>query len=261
MKRIDLMGVKIDVLTEAGLIGHVAEALARGQGGWVVTANLDILRRAVRDGAFAEMVKEAEVVVADGMPLVWASRMRGTPLPERVAGSTLVLTLAKALAAAGRSLFLLGGAPGAAEGAAQALQAGAPDLRIVGMYCPPVGFEDDKEEVRRLREAVVAVRPDVVYVALGSPKQERLIRALRGELPGAWWLGVGISLGFLSGQVQRAPRWVQAVGLEWVHRLVQEPRRLARRYLVDGIPFAVRLLATAWIERVRGIQRKVRVKE
>jgi N-acetylglucosaminyldiphosphoundecaprenol N-acetyl-beta-D-mannosaminyltransferase len=89
-------------------------------------------------------------------------------------------------------------------------------------------------------------------VALGSPKQENLIVNLRQDLPGTWWLGVGISLSFITGDVQRAPVWIQRIGLEWVHRLVQEPRRLFRRYIIDGIPFAIRLFASSFAARVAG---------
>jgi N-acetylglucosaminyldiphosphoundecaprenol N-acetyl-beta-D-mannosaminyltransferase len=103
-----------------------------------------------------------------------------------------------------------------------------------------------------LRNRLLASSPDVVFVALGSPKQERVIGELRSLLPAAWWLGIGISFSFVSGAVQRAPLWVQRLGLEWLHRLVQEPRRLARRYLVDGLPFAARLFANALVQRLRG---------
>jgi N-acetylglucosaminyldiphosphoundecaprenol N-acetyl-beta-D-mannosaminyltransferase len=247
------MDVPVHVVDQAQALDHIATELQTGRGGWVITVNLDLLRRAVRDTQFRQWVDQADLVVADGMPLVWASRLRGTPLPERVAGSTIVSTLSQRLARDGRGLFLLGGDPGAAEGAAQRLARDTPGLRIVGTHCPPLGFEDDPQQMQAVREAIRQAGPDVVYVALGSPKQERLIERLRRELgeevAGTWWLGVGISLGFLSGQVRRAPKLVQKLGLEWAHRLMQEPKRLARRYLVDGIPFAVRLLGHSTAQR------------
>ncbi|MEM6392435.1 MAG: WecB/TagA/CpsF family glycosyltransferase [Planctomycetota bacterium] len=259
--RVRLMGVDLDVVTEAGAVDRVVREAEAGRGGQVVTVNLDILRRCVKDEAFRAQVDKAELVVADGMPLVWACRVQGTPLPERVAGSSMVSSLGKRLGERGLTLFLLGGEPGAAEGAAKKLHADTPGLRVVGTHCPPVGFEEDEaawEAVKRsVLEADGGRGPDVVYVALGCPKQERVIERLRRELPEqltrrAWWLGVGISLGFLSGQVKRAPTWMQKCGLEWAHRLMQEPRRLMRRYFVDGPPFALRLFGSAVCRAIKG---------
>jgi N-acetylglucosaminyldiphosphoundecaprenol N-acetyl-beta-D-mannosaminyltransferase len=249
------MGVGLAAIDEARCIEHVLASLAGGEGGWVVTANLDHLRR-LRKGDYARLCRDASMIVADGMPLVWASRIQGTPLPQRVAGSDLVSTLSAAAAAAGQSVFLLGGAPGSAEAAAAVLLERHPDLKIAGTSCPPLGFDSDAEQLKLIEQALEAADPDIVYVALGSPKQERLIAAMRRRLPRAWWLGVGVSFSFLSGDVRRAPRWMQRAGLEWVHRLMQEPGRLAYRYLVQGIPFALRLMVAAAWTRVVGPGRR-----
>ncbi len=251
IERIVLRGVPIDALTERGCVEHLINESTAGRGGWVITPNLDHMRRAASDGEFRTMLEEADVVVADGMPLIWASRLQGTPLPERVAGSSLVWSLAEAASKAGRSLYLLGGDPGAAYQACEVLNARYPDLNIVGTDCPEVGFDKDPERFEEVLEKVLESRPDFVYVALGSPKQERLIQRARVGLPHVWWLGVGISLSFIAGDVRRAPRWVQKSGLEWVHRLLQEPGRLAKRYLIHGLPFAVRLFVGALVQRFR----------
>ena len=246
-----LLDVPLACATQTQVIDHVMEQLRQGRGGWIVTANLDILRRLRKQPAFRSLVEPA-MIVADGMPLVWASRLRGTPLPHRIAGSTMVSDLAQAAATHGRSLYLLGGNPGAADAAAQVLQKRYPDLTIAGIDCPPLGFEKSDTEMQRIRHTIVNASPDIVYVALGSPKQEQLIARLTADLPHTWWIGVGISLSFLSGEVRRAPQWAQTLGLEWLHRLAQEPRRLARRYLLDGLPFAARLLSWAVFSRVFG---------
>ena len=245
-------GVAIHAITEVACIEIILSELDLGRGGWVITHNLDHLRRRVHDPSFAAICAEATLVVADGMPLIWASRLQDTPIPERVAGSNLTVSLSAKAAARDRSIFLLGGSPGTARAAAAVLRARHPAIRIAGTYCPPIGFENDADEVRRLGATVIDASPDIVYVALGSPKQERLIHALRSDLPGAWWLGVGISLSFVSGHIKRAPLWMQRSGLEWVHRLAQEPHRLGRRYLMDGIPFAVQLLTGSAWHRMRG---------
>jgi len=250
IERVHLRGVRLDALTEADCVGHLMRELDAGRGGWVITPNLDHMRRADTDREFREMLDEADVVVADGMPLIWASWAQGTPLPERVAGSSLVWTVAQAAAAHDRSLYLLGGDPGAAEGAGKALVARYPDLRIAGIDCPAFGFDQEPAKIAEVKEKVLAARPDIVYVGLGSPKQERLIRQVRVELPHVWWLGVGISLSFMAGDVRRAPRWVQKLGMEWLHRLLQEPGRLAKRYLLHGLPFGARLLFGALLQRL-----------
>lgn len=250
-RRIELLGIPLDALTEAECVQHVVDALAAGRGGWVVTPNLDHLRRLVNDAAFRALCADADLAVADGMPLVWASRLQGTPLPERVAGSSLVSTVAAAAARAGRSIYFLGGDEGTADAAADVLRRRCPGLRVAGTHCPSVGFDQDPRQMAEIRARLQASAADIVYVALGSPKQERVIVALRDSLPNAWWLGIGISFSFLAGTVKRAPRWVQRLGLEWAHRLVQEPRRLVRRYLVQGLPFAGRLLLVSFRRRAR----------
>ena len=240
-------------ITEAETCRQIAESLARGQGGFMVTANLDHLLRCNRHPKYLDLVRKADLVVADGMPLIWASRIQGTPLPERVAGSSLCLSLAEAISASGRSIFLLGGNPGVAERAANVLAQRFPGLIIAGTYCPPFGFEKIPAEIDRIRSLIRETMPHAVYVALGSPKQEELIDLLRVEFPATWWMGIGISLSFITGEVQRAPKWVQSLGLEWTHRLFQEPKRLARRYLIEGVPFALWLLASSATKRLQGL--------
>jgi N-acetylglucosaminyldiphosphoundecaprenol N-acetyl-beta-D-mannosaminyltransferase len=245
--RVALRGVAIDALTETQCVEHVMAELAQRRGGWVVTPNLDHLRRLVRQREFRELCAGASLVVADGMPLLWAARLQGTPLPERVAGSNLIWSLSRAAGSQKKRVFFLGGDPGTAESAARILSERFPGLVPCGTMCPAPGFERDPAQMSALRSALESALPDLVYVALGSPKQERLIADLRALLPETWWLGLGISFSFVSGDVRRAPRWMQRIGLEWTHRLVQEPRRLARRYLVDGLPFAAQLLVgSAW---------------
>lgn len=249
LEQVRLLGVPFARVTEAQCVDHIVGELSRGCGGWVVTPNLDILRQIVRNEEVRGLVGRATLRVADGMPLVWASRLQGTPLPERVAGSNLIVSLSGAAARGGKSIFLLGGDPGTAEEAGGVLRSRFSSLVIAGTYCPPMGFDRSDAEMEKIAQVLVEVKPDIVYVALGCPKQERVIDRVRGRLPRAWWLGVGISFSFLCGRVHRAPKWMQRCGLEWVHRLAQEPGRLFKRYVVDDLPFAIRLFARSFANR------------
>lgn len=248
---VDLLGLPLARLDSAQLLDHLFGGLASGRGGWVITANLDFLRRFCRDPAMRELYGRADVVVADGMPLVWASRLQGDVLLERVAGSSVCWDIAERAAAEGRSLYLLGGDPGAAGAAGAVLTQRFPGLTICGHGSPMFASPPTVDQLAPVREALRRTKPDVLLVGLGSPKQEQLIEALRHEFPGTWMIGVGISFSFIAGMVQRAPEWMQRSGLEWVHRLAQEPRRLARRYLVDDIPFAAELFTRAVGTRLR----------
>jgi len=259
---IELCGVGVHAITERQTVHQIIHRSDSGRGGVVVTPNLDHLRRCRKDSDFAQLVDKADLVVADGMPLVWASRLQGTPLPGRVAGSDLISSLSAAAACAGKSIFLLGGDPGTAEAAAKVLIERYPGMKIAGTYCPKIGFDSDSAAMLELSRTLIDAAPDIVFVALGSPKQERLIDRLRTKLPTTWWLGVGISFSFLCGDVKRAPKWMRKTGLEWIHRLIQEPGRLAKRYLVHGIPFAARLLGGSMckgVARKLGLRRQRRV--
>lgn len=245
-ERVTVAGVAVDPLTEEQVVAHVVHALDAGTGGHIITPNVDICRRAARNAKVRLLLSGAELVVADGMPLVWAARLQGTPLPERVTGADLIWSLSKAAARHGHSIYLLGGPPGVAEQAAEQLGACHPKLKIVGMAAPPYGFDRSEAGVDRVRADLVAVKPEIVFVGLGFPRQDRLINRLRGDLPGSWFVGCGSAIAFAAGSTTRAPQWMQESGLEWVFRLVSEPRRLARRYLVRGLPFASRMLIEAY---------------
>jgi len=249
--RVRLDGTGIDRITEDEVVSVVREAIGSGRGGRIITPNVDILRRAQADDRVRAYLNDADLIVADGMPLVWASRLSGTPLPERVAGSSLIWSLSAGLGRDGRSIFVVGGTPASdqiADGAARAaarLAGHSPGLRIAGTHCPVRGFETDETAYAELCATVADAEPDLVFVGLGFPKQEAVVTRLRRWLPEAWFIGCGAAVNFVAGDVERAPRWMQRAGLEWAHRLRTEPGRLAGRYLKHDAPYALRLLATA----------------
>jgi N-acetylglucosaminyldiphosphoundecaprenol N-acetyl-beta-D-mannosaminyltransferase len=248
--RIEIGGFPLDAITARDVVSRVTEGWDRGAGGWIMTVNVDILRRLQRDRDFRALASTATLRVADGMPLVWASRIGRCALPERVAGSDLFWSLAEAAACCSRSVYFVGGAEGAAEATVSVLEERYAGFRSAGVDVPPFGFEADAVYTAALRDRIVDAGPDMVFVGLGCPKQDRLIASIRERLPSAWCVGLGIAFSFASGDVARAPKLAQRLGLEWAHRLTQEPRRLGRRYLVDDLPFAVRLLCSSAARRV-----------
>lgn len=245
-ERVDIAGLGLDPITEAGVVDVVAAAWEQRRGGLIVTPNVDIWLRARKDPVARGFVERADLVVADGQPLVWASRLSRTPVPERVAGSSLVESLCRQAALSGRSVFVLGGGAGnAAELAAERLSERYPGLRVAGTLAPPFDFEREPATQEQVVSAVVDTRPDLVLVGLGFPKQEALGYALAERLPHAWMLGCGGGIEMSAGSRSRSPRWVQRIGAEWIYRMVQDPRRLARRYLVDDVPAALTLLLSS----------------
>jgi N-acetylglucosaminyldiphosphoundecaprenol N-acetyl-beta-D-mannosaminyltransferase len=253
--RTRLAGLDFDGLTEAETVRHVVSASHRGEGGWVATPNVDICRQARRDPSLRQLIGTASLVVPDGMPLVWAAQLSGHPLPERVAGGSLIFSLSEAAAQQGLSIYLLGGAPGVPQRAGEELSGRYPGLRVAGTDSPPLGFDTDPQAVEGVRDRVAAAAPDIVYVGLGFPKQERLITTLAPACPRAWFIGCGAAIPYAAKALPRPPAWMRRAGLAWLFRLCNEPRRLFRRYLVHDLPFAIRLLAASAAGRLHRVTR------
>ena len=254
-RHVRLRGARFAAVTEQEAVQQILEASAGRRGHWTITANLDHLRRYGHEELARELIDDADLVVADGMPLVWASRLMGSSLPGRVPGANIIWSLTRAARDENRSVFLLGGDPGVAERAAEVLRARYGGLQIAGTLCPPRGFEQDEDQLGEIVRTAAEACPEIVLVGLGFPKQDLLIRRLRAVLPCASFIGVGIGLSFVAGALSRAPTWAQGAGLEWLFRLLQEPRRLGGRYLIFGVPFALRLLVEAGYRRLRADRR------
>lgn len=249
-QRIKVGSAHFHPLTERGCIEEILGALAAGRGGTVVTHNIDHLRLLEEDAGFAEGCAAATLRVADGVPVLWAARLRGTPLPGRVAGSDLVTSLTAAAAEAGRSVFLMGGDPGTAKAASDILVDRHPDLIVAGVD----PFERCNTEAEResqwdhLCAKLADQRPDIVFIALPAAAQLAAFERCAAASPSSWFIGVGVSFSFLTGDIKRAPKFLRATGLEWVHRLSQQPE-LGSRYLRHDAPYALKLMYRSWHER------------
>jgi N-acetylglucosaminyldiphosphoundecaprenol N-acetyl-beta-D-mannosaminyltransferase len=247
-RRVELGGVRIDQVDLPGAVQRLGDFLESGRAHQVVTVNLDFLSIAERQPEFRDLINGADLAVADGMPLVWASRLQGQPLPERVTGVDLVDGSCRLAAQTGHGVFLLGAAPAVAAAAARTLQGRYPALRVAGLYSPPFGPLTPEED-ERIVDMVQRAAPGFLFVALGAPRQDLWIRRHLHRLNVPVAMGVGCVFDLLAGVVSRAPRWMQCAGLEWAYRLGQEPARLWRRYLINDIPTFGRLVLTALRKR------------
>lgn len=232
--------VRIDTITvhDIGFEETVARIVgwARdGSGGYVTTPNVDHVVRARRDAAFRDLVAKARLRVPDGMGIVYGARLARTPLRGSVTGRLLPEAVARRAGAQGPAIALIGGHPGAAERAAQRLRLTGGQVAVA--TSPPMGFAIGSAEDREAVAAMASAGARIVFVGLGSPKQERWMAAHAEDLPEAVLVGVGQAIDVVGGHVQAAPAWMTRVGLEWAFRLLQDPRRLARRYLWDDPRF------------------------
>jgi N-acetylglucosaminyldiphosphoundecaprenol N-acetyl-beta-D-mannosaminyltransferase len=237
-----IWGLPLAPLTLGGVLAKVEDLIAARKASYLVTANLNYAMLTSREARLSEVNRNATVVLADGMPLVWASRWRGTPLPERVAGSDLIFALSELAARKGYRLFLLGGEPGVAELAAQNLTSRFPGLVVAGTVSPP--FRDlDATEMAQLIATVHDARPDLLIAAFGQPRGEIWLSEHHEALGVPVCIQMGASIDFAAGRVRRAPSWCQKTGLEWAYRLYLEPKRLGHRYFQNGLFFMGRVLA------------------
>ena len=241
-QQIDLLNVRVDRVDFSAVMGQIRQAIQLRQPRQLVTVNVDFIKLAKADSNFRRLINTSDISVADGMPLLWAARLIGAPLPERITGTDLVLGCAQIAAEEGHRLFLLGAAPGVAEQAGAELQRRFPGLTICGSYAPPFGNWAEDED-RRIIQRVQAARPDVLFVAFGAPRQDVWIREHMAELNVPICAGIGGALNFLAGKIRRAPQWMQDFGLEWLYRVAQEPGRLWKRYLLEDLPIFLQLLA------------------
>ncbi len=249
--RLHLFGIDIDPLRLEDAVDTILGWLATGDGAfrYVVTPNVDHIVTLQDDAAFRTAYRDAALVLADGQPLVWAARLLGRPLPERVAGSDLVPTvLERANAHRDVGVFLLGAAPHVAARAADLIGERWPNLRLAGRLSPDFGFETDPGRNDEICAMIERCKPDLLIVALGAPRQECWIWRHRHRLRARVALCTGAAIDFLVGERARAPRRMQSLGLEWLHRLCSEPARLGPRYARDAVVFP-RLLWREWRHR------------
>jgi N-acetylglucosaminyldiphosphoundecaprenol N-acetyl-beta-D-mannosaminyltransferase len=235
-----VMGLPLANVTVDEAVDEIERLILSGGTHQVATANLDFWLNSLNDAHLHRIIAGCSLVLPDGMPLVWISRLLGSPLKERVSGVDMVPRLAELSARKGYGIYLLGGKPGVAERASHVLQQAYPGVNIVGHHAPPLADLERMDHGDTL-ERIRAAKPDILLVAFGNPKQEKWIRMHARRLGVPVSMGIGGSMDILVGNVRRAPGWMQRTGMEWLGRCVQEPTRLLPRYGRNFVGLCLRL--------------------
>lgn len=252
MPRIQFLNTQIDNLTMTEALEAICRLVELKKNAYVVTPNVDHVVTLEKDVYFRKIYEDADLILADGKPLIWISRLKKTPIKEKISGSDLFPELARISAQKGFRMFFLGAAEGVAAKAAENLAGRYSGLQVVGTYSPPIGFENDQEELQHIFNLIHSAAPDILVVGLGTPKQEKFIYKYRQLFGVPVSLGLGASLDFAAGTVKRAPKWMSEHGLEWLYRICKEPKRLVGRYVKD----ALALVPLLWKYRRTGKERE-----
>jgi N-acetylglucosaminyldiphosphoundecaprenol N-acetyl-beta-D-mannosaminyltransferase len=250
-KQVTLFGITIHNISMGEALAEIERLIKQNGKSLVVTPNAQHINIISKDEELRKLYGEAALVLTDSVPLLWAAKILGRPMKERVAGSDIFPAFCKVASQKNYKIFLLGAEPGIAKKASSILQNQNPGLNIVGTYSPLLGFEQDHKENEKIINLVNRAQPDVLFVGLGSPKGEKWAWTHKGEINSSVIICVGAAFDFVAGKSKRAPLWMQKSGLEWFHRLSQEPRRLWKRYLIGNSYFIWLVFKESFQKRFR----------
>ena len=247
LNRMRFMNSYIDNVTKKEAIAHIEECINTQKIGHVITPNVDQIIRIESDKYFKKIYENAELLLTDGTPLIWISRWYKKPIKEKICGSDLVPDLCKLAAQKGYSIFLLGAAEGVAAKAAENLKKNNPRLKVAGVYSPPYGFEKDKNEIDKINKMLFTSNADMLFVGMGVPKQDIFIYENMNKYQIPMSFSIGATIDFEAGIQKRAPRWINRIGMEWLYRLVRDPKRMFKRYIINDM----KIFKLAWRYRKR----------
>ena len=233
--RMQFLNTHIDNLSMEDAIQEIDKLIREKKHSYVVTPNLDHIVLIEHDELFKEIYDKADLILTDGKPLIWIAKAQGTPIKEKVSGSDLFPKICELAAMKGYSIYILGAAPGVADQAAENLKNKYQGLNIVGTYSPPMGFERNTEEINFIIDNINQLSPDILAVSLGSPKGEKFIYRIKDKITASLSISIGATIDFEAKKIKRAPKWMSNVGLEWLYRITQDPKRLVKRYFNDAI--------------------------
>ena len=235
MEKQPLLNTYVNNVSMSEAIQEIEKLIVQKKKSYIVPINVDVVVKIENDSMLKEIVNQADMVLVDGKPLVWISKLLKKPVKEKISGSDLVPVLCETAERKGYSLFLLGGKEGIAEQAKQNLLVKYPNIRISGTYAPFLGFEKNEEELTKINNLLNNAQADILIVCLGCPKQEKWVYENYQKYDIRVSICAGATVDFLAENVKRAPKWMSNAGLEWFYRFMQEPKRMFRRYFVDDI--------------------------
>lgn len=233
MEKQALLNTYINNVTMPETIAAIEQMIEADKKSYVVAINVDVVMKIEEDSYLKKVVDNADMVLVDGKPLVWISKLHGKPLKAKISGSDLVPFLCEVAAEKGYKIFIIGGKDGIAEQAKEKLENRLPKIKIVGTYAPPFGFEKNESELDKINQMISEAHPDLLIACFGCPKQEKWIYENIEKYNAKVSVCAGATVDFLAGNVKRAPRWMSDHGLEWFYRFTQEPKRMFKRYFVD----------------------------
>ncbi len=235
MDKQPLLNTYINNMSMEETINEICRMVESKKRSYIVPINVDVIIKVEKDDYLKRIVKEADLTLVDGKPLIWIAKLHKHPVKEKVSGSDLVPELCRVAARKGYSIFILGGAETVAKRAKENIETYLREIDIRGVYSPPIGFEKNEEEIKRTIEVINEARPDILIVCLGCPKQEKWVYENYRNYNATISICAGATVDFLAGAVKRAPKWVRDFGFEWFYRFLQEPKRLFKRYFIDDM--------------------------
>lgn len=248
-KKQPLLNTYVNNVNMTETIELIDELLEAKKKSYVLAVNVDVIMKMENDKYLNEISNKADIVIVDGKPLIWISKMHGTPVKTKISGSDLVPAFCEHSISKGYSIFIIGGKDGVAERARKNLEKKMSGINIVGTYAPPMGFEKNQAELDKINQMITDKHPDVLIACFGCPKQEKWIYENYQKYDATVSICAGATVDFLAGSMKRAPRWMSNIGLEWFFRFCQEPRRMYKRYFIDD----VKVLGLIWKYRKKEI--------
>ncbi len=248
--RVNILGAGVLCISYNILLEKIQELIkTKTSSSIIITANVDHLYKIKKDILFKNIYDATDIIVADGVPLIWASKLLGRPIPERINGTDLMDRLCGLSEKYGYSVFLLGGHGGTANHCAEVLMQKYPKMKRIKALSPSDYFTFPSIESDSIIESIIEAKPDILFVGLGAPKQEKWLYRYKDVIKVPICIGVGVSFSFISGELSRAPYFFQKFGLEWLWRLFQEPRRLLGRYVMSNSYFIWGILRELFWQR------------